>query len=418
MPITASKYINNSKLKTSYIGLYHYLRPERGNDSDEVHIYGLLSVTSKVEIPGDKICKFAWDGIVDGFEYSKLDSVNESLKLSLNEATRRVKQLISNDSNISEHGVDINFTVFISNSGGIYIGLLGEADIFVYKKGRLVDIFEMLSAKRATTAGIAVEEGDLIFSSTKGFFKENIKRLMSSKDRAELISTLDELGREVGDDQGFILLSKNRDVVKEKKVVSKEVPQDIADTDYIPVTKQEERVFKPIKEEKDLKTLFTDIGKRFAKLKIYFAKIYADLSKPLSKLNKVGDIFKEVFTKLKEKGVSLFSRKRWFKKVSSKVTQSNIVRRRSEKFKGFRIDGYKVRDTRFKRLRMLILVVLGISLILGGIKFSLNQKEALENSKLANEIFTQVNEYVDVANSKVSTDRDSSILNIYQVQSS
>ena len=92
MSITASKYINNSELKTSYIGLYQYARPTRTKGDLEVNIYGLLSVSSVVEIPGDRIAKFAWDGIVDGFEYSKTDSVNESLKLSLSEATRRIRK--------------------------------------------------------------------------------------------------------------------------------------------------------------------------------------------------------------------------------------------------------------------------------------------------------------------------------------
>lgn len=190
MSITASKYINNSDLKTSYIGLFNYKSPSRGKQVSFIDIYGLLFFSSEVEIPGDKLAKFAWDGVVDGFEYSKTDSTNESLKLGLTEATRRVKQLIVNDPNIGKYGVEINFTVFVSSDRGVYIGLLGESDIFVYKDGRLIDIFEMLKNKSAKTAAVAIEEGDLIFCSSVGYIKENMQKLISAKSREELISAL------------------------------------------------------------------------------------------------------------------------------------------------------------------------------------------------------------------------------------
>ncbi len=171
MPITASKYINNSDSKTSYIGFFNYKRSARGFNDSTVDMYGLLFFSSEVEIPGDKLAKFSWDGIVDGFEYSKTDSINESLKLGLNEATRRVKQLIVNDSEIGKHGVNVNFTIFVSSKNGVYIGVLGDSDIFVYKGGRLVDICDMLNSKKAKTAAVAIDEGDLIFCSSLGYIK-------------------------------------------------------------------------------------------------------------------------------------------------------------------------------------------------------------------------------------------------------
>ncbi len=415
MSITASKYINNSALKTSYIGLYHYSRPVRGKDEIPVNIYGLLSVSSKVEIPGDKISKFAWDGIVDGFEYSKTDSVNESLKLSLNEAVRRIKQLITNDTNISEHGINVDFTVFVSHNGGIYIGLLGEADIFVYKKGRLVDVFEMLNKKRAKTAGIAIEEGDLVFSSTTNFFKENLKRLMGTKSKEELITVLEELGSEVGDDQGFILLSKEKDIQVEKEILKKEEVEEDNTSDYIAESKPTEKILKAPQEEKDLKTFVLELKKRFSVVGKYLKKVPNPFKKiSFKSLPKIKNPFKKVGSKLKESFLNLFGRKKWFKKISSKVTQSGVIKKKEDSFKGLKIDGYKQRDTRFKRIKTLLLVVLGISLLLGGIKFTLNQKEARENSRLANGIFTEVEELVGVANSKLGTDRDSSIMSIFK----
>ena len=90
-----------------------------------------------------------------------------------------------------------------------------------------------------------------------------------------------------------------------------------------------------------------------------------------------------------------------------------MVRNKREKFKGFKIDGYKDKNLRFKRFKTLAFVVIGITLILAGVKFTINQKEARERSKTANEIFTEVESLLESANSKLSTDRDSSILNIF-----
>ena len=168
MAITVSKYIKNSKEGIKYIGFYHYTSYARGTES-ATQMYGLLSVSSDIKIPGNKITKFAWDGMVDGFEYSKTDSINESVKLSLTEAARRIKQLITNDKEIGEHGVNVDFSLFVANHSGGYIGLFGESDIFVYKEGKVVDISEMLSKRVLKQQGFFLEKEILYFFSPRIF---------------------------------------------------------------------------------------------------------------------------------------------------------------------------------------------------------------------------------------------------------
>ena len=417
MPITASKYINNSDLKTSYIGLYNYKRPSRGKNDFPVDMYGLLFVSSEVEIPGDKLLKFAWDGIVDGFEYSKIDSTNESLKLALSESTRRVKQLITNDPEIGNHGVDINFTIFVSNNGGIYIGLLGESDIFVYKKGRLVDIFEMLSSKKAKTAAVAIEGGDLIFSSTKGVLKENMQRLISAKDREELIFTLEELGKEIGDDMGLVVLTKE---IEEKKVgvigsitsVKKNVEEkepsakEPSNSDYIPESKVSKKIFRTPEEEKDLRDIFHKIFKKFSFIKTGINKVLPALSSVLKKMgNGISVFFKKGILNVKEKISQKLGKKRWFKRVSATVSQGTLGKKKATEFKEFRIDGYKQRGTRLHRIKIVAFIFLGLALLVAGIKFTIDQKEAREISKVANSVFIQVEDFLSDAQSKMGTDR-------------
>ncbi len=423
MSITASKYINNSDLKTSYIGLFNYKSPSRGKQVSFIDIYGLLFFSSEVEIPGDKLAKFAWDGVVDGFEYSKTDSTNESLKLGLTEATRRVKQLIVNDSNIGKYGVEINFTVFVSSDRGVYIGLLGESDIFVYKDGRLIDIFEMLKNKSAKTAAVAIEEGDLIFCSSAGYIKENMQKLISAKSREELISALEELGKEIGDDTGIVVLTKEKDL-KEKEIeviTSTEIKKksnkmyEPSDTDYIPTTKNVSRIFKVPGEEKDLKEV---IGAQLKKLSFIkdVSKNLSEKVKPLFTKTSRGllSVFSRASSKIKSGISDRIGKKRWYKKVSATVSQSNFIKKDKEKFKEFKIDGYKQKGTRLHRAKILLLALLGVSLVVGGVKFTLDQKEAREISKNANEVFISVEKLIADAQGKLGTDRESSESYIFQ----
>lgn len=424
MPITASKYINNSDLKTSYIGLFNYKRFARGLNDSTVDMYGLLFFSSEVEIPGDKLAKFSWDGIVDGFEYSKTDSINESLKLGLNEATRRVKQLIVNDSEIGKHGVNVNFTIFVSSKNGVYIGVLGESDIFVYKGGRLVDICEMLNSKKAKTAAVAIDEGDLIFCSSLGYIKGNMQKIISTKGRDELVSVLEELGKDIGQDMGIVVLTKDKEVLlgdKEKLqegrpiFKKKELLKEPSDSDYIPIVENVNKIFKTPKEERDLREY---INSKFVKLSFLknISKNVLTKIKPIPKkiFTGITSIFIKGFGKIKESVSNKFVNKRWFKKVSATVSQSNLGKKDREKFKEFKIDGYKQRKTRLQRFKIFFFVIVGIGLIVGGIKFTLDQKEAREISRNANEIFTSVEKLLAEAQSKLGTDREGSALFILQ----
>ena len=424
MPITASKYINNSDLKTSYIGLFNYKRPSRGIDKSSVDMYGLLFFNSQVEIPGDKLAKFSWDGVVDGFEYSKTDSINESLKLGLTEATRRVKQLIINDPSMGQYGVDINFTVFVSSGRGVYIGIVGQSDIFVYKGGRLVDIFEMLSSKKAKTAAVAIGEGDLIFCSSRGYIKENMQRVISAKSREELITTLEELGKEIENDMGIVVLTKEKELEEKKteripvinriKGISSQVKEP-QDSDYIPTTKSVSKIFKAPGQEKDLREVLSNFFKKFSFIRIGLKKGFVGMKPILGKTSHwISASFSKIVSKLKNRMSVSFGKKRWFKKVSATVSQSTLVKRDKAKFEGFKIDGYKQKGTRFHRFKIFFFAVLGVCLVVGGIKFTIDQKEAREISKSANEVFSSVEKLLTDAQSKLGTDRETSQLYILQ----
>ena len=71
----------------------------------------------------------------------------------------------------------------------------------------------------AKTAAVTMTEEDLIFASSKGYIKENILKLISSKSRNEIKGALEELGKEIGKDMGIVIFSnEKKESVKEKKI--------------------------------------------------------------------------------------------------------------------------------------------------------------------------------------------------------
>lgn len=425
MAITVSKYIKNSKEGTKYIGFYHYTSYARGTES-ATQMYGLLSVSSDIKIPGNKITKFAWDGMVDGFEYSKTDSINESVKLSLTEAARRIKQLITNDKEIGEHGVNVDFSLFVANHSGGYIGLFGESDIFVYKEGKVVDISEMLSKKSAKTAGVLLGEGDIVFLSTKDFLKTNLTKIALSKTNEQLISTLDDLGKEIGDNEALIVFlnqteEREKPVEVVKKVQKRErrrrksVPVEPTDSDYIPTSKEVKKVFKSPDEGRDLKSYLSTMWLKISPflktlktkllpVKEYFKNICA----------KAGSSVKRGYIRMKESVTEKVGRERWFKKMLAKISQSSIGRKKERGFKAIKIDGYKDRSKRFQRIKILLAVLLGIVLLLSGIKFTMDKRDARIRSREANEVFIQVDELLSQAQDVLTRDSDSAQVLVYK----
>lgn len=402
MQITASQYLNNLNTETHHTGVFHYTRPVRGKHDRYIEMYGLLSVKSSVEIPGANIAKFAWDGIVDGFEYSKAESTNDAFKNALTEATRRVKQFIANDKNISDNGIDINFSIFVSATSGIYVGCLGECDIYIYKGGKIVNIYEMLSQKGAKTAGLLLEENDILFASTPSFLTRYMNELVGLSSSDHVLEKIEDVVEYLQDGEGVLLFTKSEE---EKEVVDHTV-EDI-EKEY------SEQIVEDIVRKKKVSHIDTN---RKVKIAPNIGKILGILKEKLllmfKKLKPIGQILKRFFSNISFWFKSRFgyifeelAKKRWFKKASAKISQSNLNIPRREGFKSFKVDGYRTKNKQLGRFKIVAIVTLSIALLVVGIKFTLNERDARAVSKQANEIFKSVESSLTSAEEKKTTDR-------------
>lgn len=422
MIITALKQINSHNSENSSTSLFHYVRPKRGKIPSEVEMYGFLSVSSNAQIPAQKIIKFAWDGIVDGFEYSNNESFNESLKLGLQESKRRLKQLVTSDSNIAQAGIDINFSVFVFNQKTVYVGIVGENDIFVYKNGRLVDVTEMLLKKQASTAGLVMEENDLLITSTKDLIKKNISKIIGQKNKECIKEKIDELKGMLESEEGYVtfdsgvvIVNKQEECIEEVSAVQSTFhPQDLVEpvnSDYVPPKEEKIPLLQPEKQDKDLKHV---VGM----FSIGISRVWKGFtSKVKASLRVISGGLKSMGSRIMESVKKSLGHKKFFKKVSAKVSQSNVGRRRVDSdLKGFRVDGYRNKAKRFQRFKIVFLVVGGIALLVFGVKFTIDQREAMAVHREAEVILTQVEELVSKAEGKVYTDRVSTETYLFQAQ--
>ncbi len=110
--------------------------------------------------------------------------------------------------------------------------------------------------------------------------------------------------------------------------------------------------------------------------------------------------------------VKKFGNKTWFKKYTAKVSEKRL---RSGKRINMRIDGYKVKNVKIKRFKIVILATFAVILLVGGYQYTRKQKELRDLHVLAEEKFEEAESKLDIAKEKLSTDRDGAEVILFSV---
>ena len=386
MKIAAQQFVSNDKDKNTFVSVFkHYSNLTEKKISKEGDLYALLSISGSKNLSAERVSKFVWDGLVDGYLYSNAKTTNESLKDSIKEGIRKIKDLIRNDQTLEEEGVDINFVVIAQKKEGLYLGNFGENDIYVYKDNRFINIYDVLKEKKSSTAGIALAEDDILLVSTAGLLTEGMATFTGHKNKQEVLESLEKFGEKILNSEGIIYFQNIEEGKENEKNI--EVKADILKDIPKP------RIKMPKKEKKKF-------------------KIPLNL-KPL--IEKILQFFKEAVSKIKSVVTSLVGKQHWFKKVSSKISENKVFDRR-ESMKGMKIDGYKERNIRVSRIRTVVVVVLIIVLLAVGINFTINAKKARERHNIAQESLTKIEKLLDKAEVDMIVDTSSAELSVFQTE--
>jgi len=421
MRITAQQFVSNNKEKGTFVTiLKHYSEDPSKKTGKEGDIYCLLSIFGNTSLPAERVGKFVWDGILDGYTYSIGKSTNDSLKEGITEGVRKLKSLMKNDKTLEDLGVNVNFVLVAQKKEGLYIGNLGENEVFVFKGGKFVNITEILGKSKASTAGVALEEGDILIASTVGVISKALNELEKISQSELVINELRDIGKNLLGNQGLVFFAyEDEGQIKAQKHIK--IPQvfvreEKTQVKAVEITQSENVQKLPFK-KLDIKLPKVNINLGgFEKFFINAKLVLGNLIKEVEKLLKIiGEKLKSLWKKISNKLTELYGNKRWYKKAASQISAVKI-NRSSYTGKGIRIDGYRTRETRTKRLRFVFLVICVIALLALGINFTIKARRASIVHNQATQIFTNVENLVKRAENIATSDKSSAEVSIYQAK--
>jgi hypothetical protein len=437
MKTISKQYISNNKDRSSYNTIFkHYYDSSEKKVSKKGDIYALLDISAEKSVNVERISKFVWDSIVDGYLYSSASTTNESLKDAIKKGVEKVRELIKHDKELEEIGVDVSFTIILVKEEGTYVGIFGESDIFVFKNGSILNISDILKEKQANTAGIVLKEEDVLMVSSKGLLKERHSILSRLKKKEEFKENLDRMGSRLKGTQTLLYFLRKEEEEKETqgkkhedeekvKKESREKKEKTKDKEETKGLKNgAEKLLGPIarveriKKPKDQTTMQglakkEKFKERMVKVKSTWEKTWAKIQPTIQK---VGLFIKSKWTSLKEGVLRNIGRKKWYKKIAARWSEVSVKKRKPSGVKGMRIDGYKEKSKRGKRFKLLAMFVVIAILLVVGINFTIRMREAREISDLAQEKFLAVEELVEKTENNFATDRESAETYLFQAE--
>jgi hypothetical protein len=401
MPFTALQFIQNSKKNNSFTGVFRYVKTSGVKSTKEGELYGFIEISSEGDFPAERVAHMAWDGVVEGYMYSQSKSISDSLKSGIQEFTRRLKDLMRNSKTLEESGIDVSLVILSATKEGIYVANLGENEIFAYRGEKIVDVVDILEKNNAQTAGFMTSEEDLVVISTKSLLSENMATLVGKNNRNEILKSLNLLGKTLIPNQGIFCLYFDREkkegnipvktsVIKERKAKeTEEKPKKDSKKEEI-LSRVKEINFKAFfgKVKNICNTVFEFVSKLFQPILSFFRKIF----------EKIGMFFQ-----------NKFGNKRWFKKYAARASEIRLKQKRPD----IRIDGYKTKNLRSKRLKIVILSSLAIVVVVGGYQYARKQKTLRDLHKQTDEIFNEVNSRLESAKNRITTDIDQAETDVY-----
>lgn len=403
MKIRTAQYITKKQNGSYTVSAYRYQESLGDRSFQKGDLYCLLSIESEEDIQATTLSKFVWDGILDSYMYSEAKTPNEAIMEALKMGEKKVRDLIKNDKSLEESGVNLNFALIANKKDGFYIGVYGDMEVFVYREGSFVCISEVLKKNNAKTAGVILRKDEFLALSTPELFSAFVDSFDSNAGVDAIENSLKSIENSLEGLEGIFTLRVEDDTREE---VSDENVNDSGDME----TKESSLNQQDIEEERKAIVLNGGMNKYVAKLldiwisvKAFFVEKYKQI------LDKISDLVSPVRKKTGE----LLSNKKTFKKVEAKLSEIKFSRPKKN-LQGFRIDGYKSRNIKQKRIKIVVLgflCIVGISLLA---KYIVDKKKENEIHNTATEQMDEAEKYLEDASNNVVKDKDSAEVSLYK----
>lgn len=396
-----------------------------------------MTINSSVDSDDlSNLSKFVWNGILEEFVHYE-GSVLEGLKKSLKVGVAKVRELLRHNQELIESGVNFELTLVSIVQGSLYIALLGEHDVVIFRDNERISIAQLFRDHKVNAGSAAIYPTDVIMvtQDDKG---------ISWSDPVALLDRL-ESGRSDEEPKGLLLLSQEvnfdqllegkdlEPIVKveqeEQPAVEKE-PQPDESSPYLedldgqdsdleidnetPLLKEDEEVKeetdvspakmatlnKMVKAGEKLEKVSPAVKKAYEVTKSYLSKGFALLSWLIEKL---GAFIQKIVELIFNIADGKFGRQPWFKRIRAKMTQTRIG---GGSLGQVRLGDYTQKQQRSKRLAIIAIIIAAIVFGAWGVKQTKEAAAARERHAQYLEFATVIQGYVQDAKDSVHSDKD------------
>ena len=413
MKIQTAQYIAKKQNGSYAVSAYRYQETTDDRSFQKGDLYCLLSLESEEDIQATTLSKFVWDGIIDAYLYSEAKTANEAIMASLKMGEKKVRDLIKNDKDLEDSGVNLNFALIANKKDGFYIGVYGDMEVFVYREGSFVCISEVLKKNGAKTAGIVLKKDEFLATSTPELFSAFVDSFDNNAGIDAIEASLESIEASLEGLEGIFTLRVEEDLkinldvgrIEEEGVGQVDGEKEIQvndgikkPLDEIKTFKEKKKLFDGIKGEGKLGIVLSKIGGFFDKLRPFFVKIK----------EKISVIFKPLIDGIGEK----LQKKKFFKKVGSKMSEIRF-KQAGRKPQGFRIDGYKAKNLKRERIKIVVVAFVAIVSISLFIRFIIIKKNEAELHTLVTQQMDTAEGYMSDAQVNIVKDKNEAESSLY-----
>lgn len=191
MKVYIKDFLSRSAGGDRVTSAFHHFDP---GDTARGYLLGLVSVHSPGDLDASNIARFVWNGVLD--EFMKHDGGSVSvMKLILEEAQRKLLELIKNDEDAS-NGVELDIITCHYQDNNLYFGFLGGSKIHILHEMELVDVTSLLKENNVQTGSTQLSDDDVLMLSSPNYLgKLNITDIHTPVGMMQLLDSHEfELG--------------------------------------------------------------------------------------------------------------------------------------------------------------------------------------------------------------------------------
>jgi len=409
MKIRTAQYIAKKQNGSYAVFAYRYKESFDSRSFQKGDLYCLLSLESEEDIQASTLAKFVWDGILDGYMYSEAKTANEAITESLKMGERKVRDLIKNDKELEESGINLNFALVANKKEGFYVGVYGDMEVFVYREGSFVCISEVLKKNNAKTAGIILKKDEFLAISTPELFSAFVNSFDNSAGVDAIEASLKNIEASLEGLEGIFTLRVEEELkVKFNGVESKE--ESLDEKEDMRGAEKKEEINSLTKGKNLLKEITLN-----EKTKNILSKIREILKTVGGFLKRISRKLVSIFLPLKKKIEEELLKKKFFKKIGSRVSEIKFKKGKSS-IRGFKIDGYKRKNLKKQRITIVVIAFVAIISISFLIRFIIIKNHEAEIHKIVAEQMDNIGNYISDANENIVKDKNEAESSLYRAK--